>query len=108
MRLEVLGADGQGRLTLSDRSARRYLPLDVLSNSLLVWSWDQKHAYRKLSWNVGGHNVLVRLARPVPSTYHPPKSIDRFDLIHRLLVVLSSSCKVVGLLQIPAGVQTLT
>ena len=34
MRLEVLGADGQGLLRLSIRSVRRYLPLDVLSNSL--------------------------------------------------------------------------
>jgi hypothetical protein len=34
MRLEVLGAGGQGRLTLPDRSVRRYPRLEHFSDSL--------------------------------------------------------------------------
>ena len=61
MGLEVLGADGQGRRTLSSRSVRRYRRLEVLLNSLACVERPQKHAYSKLSWNVGEHYVLVRV-----------------------------------------------
>ena len=108
MKLEVLGAGGHGRMTLSNRSVRRYPRLKLLSNSLPCVERALTARGSNLLGNVGGHDVLVRLACVEPIAYHPPKPIDVFDLKHRLLVVLSSSSNVVGLNKIPAGVQTLT
>ena len=50
MRVEVLGADGQGRMTLSARSVRRYSRLEVLSNYLASVDSGPRNTREQLAW----------------------------------------------------------